>query len=106
MSQRMGSRISSDRIARADARPTSGRPVTGYLTDEAHLRQFKLADDAPADAAMQAAWLAGHLHGCARRKRSDPPCPDPRHAEDMEAGRVVLDALRLLRPPEPEQVTG
>ena len=104
---RNGSRISSDRVARADfTYSPTGRPVTGWITDEAHLRQFKLADDAPADAAMQAAWLAGHLHGCARRKRSDPPCPDPRHAEDMEAGRAVLDALRLLRPPEPEQVTG
>ena len=92
---RLGSRISSDRVAKTPTSTSGGKAVTGWITDEAHLRMLKLADDAPADAAMQAAWLAGYRHACPRRKRSDPPCPDPRHAADMAAGTRVLDVLGL-----------
>ena len=115
MSQRMGSRISSDRIARADARPTSGRPVTGYLSDEAILtlpkpktrteeEKRKAATEAALEAlgaAQEVAMLTGRRHSCTHLKPSDPPCREQAHSADVAAGKAVAEALGL-RPPEPQ----
>ena len=97
MSRSVAARVSRDRIDRIPAR-NPGRPVTGWLGDEALTAQIKLGDDMPEAAAYEVAWLAAERHACTSRHHGDPPCGDVRHAGDVAAGARVLEVLGLLKP--------
>ena len=116
---RLGSRISSDRVAKTPTSTSGGKAVTGWLTDEARLampkpktrteeEKRKAATEAALEAlgaAQEVAMLTGRRHSCTHLKPSDPPCREQAHSADVAAGKAVAEALGL-RPPEPEQVTG
>ena len=91
MSRSVSSRVSTDRITRADIRPGAGRPVTGYLGDEAHLAPIRLGDDMPQDAARA---IARHTmlgaHGCTGKG-----CRKRAHKPDRAVRDELLEMLQL-----------
>ena len=87
---RAGARASSERVARTPV-GKPGRPVTGYLGDEAHLTPIRLDEDMPQDAARGIArWSMLDAHGCTGRG-----CRRRAHGADRAVRDELLDMLQL-----------
>jgi hypothetical protein len=83
----------------ADGEASLAMPKRRTRTQEERDDAARLEAEMNAAGTREVAWLAARRHACKRRKRSDPPCRDSRHAGDVEAGRDALMALGLVADP-------